>query len=136
MIATDALGHTTSYSYNQRGQLTGRSKAVGALTSNIQLGYDAARRLSALVNENRQAYRFAYDAADRLVAETRIDGTRQVLHYDAAHQVVGVTEHPMPLGQGDAVPGHAEVQPSSCRPSRAASHRARPTPWFQWLGAA
>ena len=41
----------------------------------------------------------------------RIDGTRQVLHYDAAHQVVGVTEHPMPQGQGDAVPGHAEVQP-------------------------
>ncbi len=111
VIATDALGHTTSYSYNQRGQLTGRSKAVGALTSNIQLGYDAARRLSALVNENRQAYRFAYDAVDRLVAETRIDGTRQVLHYDAAHQVVGVTEHPMPQGQGDAVPGHAEVQP-------------------------
>ena len=111
VIATDALGHTTSYSYNLRGQLTGRSKAVGALSSNIQLGYDSARRLAALVNENRQAYQFAYDAADRLVTETRIDGTRQVLHYDAASQVIGVTEHPMPMGQGDAVPGHAEVQP-------------------------
>jgi RHS repeat-associated protein len=111
VLATDALGHSTSYSYNQRGQLTGRSKTIGTLSSNIQLGYDAARRLSALINENRQAYQFAYDAADRLVTETRIDGTRQVLHYDAAGQVVGVTEHPMPMGTGDAVPGHADVQP-------------------------
>ncbi|RYF30990.1 MAG: RHS repeat protein, partial [Comamonadaceae bacterium] len=111
VIATDALGHSTSYSYNLRGQLTGRSKTLGALTSNIQLGYDAARRLAALVNENRQTYQFQYDAADRLVGETRIDGTRQVLHYDAASQVIGVTEHPMPKGQGDAVPGHADVQP-------------------------
>jgi len=111
VLATDALGHSTSYSYNLRGQLTGRSKKVGALSSNIQLGYDTARRLSALINENRQAYQFTYDAADRLVMETRIDGTRQVLHHDAAGQVIGVTEHPMPMGQGDAVPGHADVQP-------------------------
>jgi len=78
---------------------------------NIQLGYDTARRLSALINENRQAYQFAYDAAYRLVTETRIDGTRQVLHYDAASQVIGVTEHPMPMGQGDAVPSHGKAQP-------------------------
>ncbi|MFN7152116.1 MAG: RHS repeat-associated core domain-containing protein [Acidovorax sp.] len=111
VLAVDALGHSTSYSYNLRGQLTGRSKTVGSLSSNIQLGYDAARRLAALVNENRQAYQFAYDAAGHLVMETRIDGTRHVLHHDAAGQVIGVTEHPMPLGQGDAVPGHADVQP-------------------------
>jgi RHS repeat-associated protein len=111
VLATDALGHSTSYSYNLRGQLTGRSKTIGALSSNIQLGYDAARRLAALINANRQAYQFTYDAADRLVSETRIDGTRQVLHHDAAGQVIGVTEHPMPMGQGDAVPGHADVQP-------------------------
>lgn len=111
VLAVDALGHSTSYSYNLRGQLTGRSKTVGSMSSNIQLGYDAARRLAALINENRQAYQFTYDAADRLVMETRIDGTRQVLHHDAAGQVIGVTEHPMPMGQGDAVPGHADVQP-------------------------
>ena len=111
VLAVDALGHSTSYSYNLRGQLTGRSKTVGSLSSNIQLGYDAAKRLAALVNENRQAYQFTYDAADRLVMETRIDGTRQVLHHDAAGQVIGVTEHPMPMGMGDAVPGHADVQP-------------------------
>ena len=111
VIATDALGHSTSYSYNLRGQLTGRSRTIGTLSSNIQLGYDAARRLSALINENRQTYQFSYDAADRLVTETRIDGTRQVLHYDAAGQVVGVTEHPMPMGQSDVVPGYPEVHP-------------------------
>lgn len=111
VLTVDAIGHSTSYSYNLRGQLTGRSKSVGALSSNIQLGYDTARRLSALINENRQAYQFTYDAADRLVTETRIDGTRQVLHHDAAGQVIGVTEHPMPMGMGDAVPGHADVQP-------------------------
>ncbi|CAN7171803.1 DUF6531 domain-containing protein [Acidovorax sp. LjRoot129] len=111
VLAVDALGHSTSYSYNLRGQLTGRSKTVGSLSSNIQLGYDAARRLAALVNENRQAYQFTYDAADRLVMEIRIDGTRQELHHDAAGQVIGVTEHPMPMGMGDAVPGHADVQP-------------------------
>ncbi|CAN7169742.1 RHS repeat-associated core domain-containing protein [Acidovorax sp. LjRoot194] len=111
VLAQDALGHSTSYSYNLRGQLTGRSKAIGSFSSNIQLGYDSARRLAVLVNENRQAYQFTYDAADRLLMETRIDGTRQVLHHDAAGQVVGVTEHPMSMGMGDAVPGHADVKP-------------------------
>ena len=77
-------------------------------SSSIQFGYDAAHRLTVLVNENRQAYQFQYDRANRLVQETRIDGTRQALHMDAAGQVVGVTEYPV---LGDVVMGHAPVQP-------------------------
>ncbi|AVS67954.1 sugar-binding protein [Paracidovorax avenae] len=119
--ARDALGHTTHYSYNPRGQLLGRTRNVGGLASTIHLGYDAAHRLAALVNENRQTYQFAYDAADQQVGETRIDGSRHVLERDTAGQVVGVTEYPMPPGAWDDVPGHAPVQPIHARLERDAA---------------
>ncbi|CAM3426125.1 RHS repeat-associated core domain-containing protein [Paracidovorax anthurii] len=116
--ASDALGRTTHYSYNARGQLLGRTRTVGGLASTIHLGYDAAHRLAALVNENRQTYQFAYDAADRQVSETRIDGSHQALERDAAGQVVGITEYPMPPGAWDDVAGHAPVQPIHTRLER------------------
>jgi YD repeat-containing protein len=54
VAATDPLGRTTSYNYSPRGQLTGRVKTVAGRSSSIQFGYDAAHRLTVLVNESRK----------------------------------------------------------------------------------
>ena len=54
--------------------------------------YDQAQRLTELVNENRQAYRFRYDASDRLIEEMRVDGLRRHFSYDVAGALTQLEE--------------------------------------------
>lgn len=87
---TDPLGRTTHYHRNLRGEVVAQENPS---SGKVSLGFDAAFRLAALVNENQQAYKFAYDDADRLIEEQRIDGTRIEIEYDVANRVVAVTHH-------------------------------------------
>ncbi|KHL71236.1 hypothetical protein PpSQ1_27300, partial [Pseudomonas putida] len=66
----DGKGQTTRLQRTSRGLPSSRQDAKGEW---IRYEYDKALRLTALVNENSSAYRFAYDASDRLIEEVRVD---------------------------------------------------------------
>jgi YD repeat-containing protein len=67
---TDGEGQITRLLRTARGLPASRQDAKG---QRISYEYDKALRLTALVNENNAAYRFAYDVLDRLIEEKRID---------------------------------------------------------------
>ncbi|WDY60294.1 RHS repeat-associated core domain-containing protein [Pseudomonas sp. PSKL.D1] len=67
---TDGKGQTTRLLRTARGLPSSRQDAKG---QRVRYEYDKAIRLTALVNENNAAYRFAYDASDRLSEEMRVD---------------------------------------------------------------
>ncbi len=76
---TDGKGQTTRLLRTARGLPASRQDAKG---QRISYEYDKAIRLTALVNENNAAYRFAYDASDRLIEEQRIDNLTRRFAYN------------------------------------------------------
>nr|WP_268801155.1 hypothetical protein [Pseudomonas sp. BSw22131] len=86
---TDGKGQTTRLLRTARGLPASRQDAKG---QRISYEYDKAIRLTALVNENNAAYRFAYDASDRLIEEQRIDNLTRRFAYTVGGYLTQVEE--------------------------------------------
>nr|WP_268796877.1 RHS repeat-associated core domain-containing protein [Pseudomonas sp. BSw22131] len=86
---TDGKGQTTRLLRTARGLPASRQDAKG---QRISYEYDKAIRLTALVNENNAAYRFAYDASDRLIEEQRIDNLTRRFAYNLGGYLTQVEE--------------------------------------------
>lgn len=101
----DAQGRETRYEYSIAGDLTtvihsdgnrsetqydtsGRPVGIteGGLTR--QITYDAAGRVTSLINENHATTTFAYDVMDRLTQETGFDGRTQRYGYSLTGQLI------------------------------------------------
>ncbi|MCU6176989.1 RHS element core protein [Citrobacter cronae] len=101
----DAQGRETRYEYSLAGDLTavispdgsrsetqydtsGRPVGIteGGLTR--QITYDAAGRVTSLINENRATTTFAYDVMDRLTQESGFDGRTQRYGYSPGGQLI------------------------------------------------
>ncbi|MBT1727500.1 RHS element core protein [Enterobacter quasimori] len=101
----NAPGHETRYEYSLAGDLIAVihpdgsrqtteydvaghpvSTTDGGLTRKIE--YDAAGRVTRLVNENGVSTTFTYDLLDRLTQETGFDGRTQCYHYSITGQLV------------------------------------------------
>ncbi len=91
---TDGKGQTTRVQRTLRGLPSNRQDAKGEW---IHYEYDKALRLTALVNENNAAYRFAYDASDRLTEEIRVDNLARRFSYDAGGHLIRLDE----IGYGE-----------------------------------
>jgi RHS repeat-associated protein len=91
---TDGKGQTTRLQRTLRGLPSRRQDARG---ESIHYEYDEALRLTALVNENDSAYRFAYDASDRLSEEIRVDNLTRRFSYDAGGHLIRLDE----IGYGE-----------------------------------
>ncbi len=66
---------------------------IDALGHSLRYDYDAAGRLSTLINENNDSARFAYDVRDRLIEETGFDERRTAYQYNAAGELTERLEH-------------------------------------------
>ncbi|QCY13047.1 RHS repeat-associated core domain-containing protein [Pseudomonas sp. MPC6] len=86
---TDGKGQTTRLLRTARGLPASRQDAKG---QRISYEYDKAIRLTALVNENNAAYRFAYDASDRLIEEQRIDNLTRRFAFNVGGHLTQVEE--------------------------------------------
>jgi RHS repeat-associated protein len=77
---TDAAGRTTSYAYNQAGQLLSETDALGQTT---QYEYDNRGYLLRIVNPNgRTQESYSYDSYGRMATRTDSEGLRLRYEYD------------------------------------------------------
>ena len=81
---TDALGVTTSYTYDSRGNLLTESTG-GAVTTYT---YDTADRRTSVTNALSQTTTYTYDNLDRLVSTTYASGQSSQNIYNNAGQLV------------------------------------------------
>ena len=90
--APPGQGPSADTSIHLRHDLWGRltERRHGGLT--LAFEYDAAGRLTRLVNENNAQSRFAWDALDRLVQEEGFDLRLQRYHWDEAGQLIEATD--------------------------------------------
>lgn len=85
---TDALGHSTSFTYDAAGRLT-TTNYPDETTSVVQ--YDAAGHKTASTDRAGRTTAYAYDAAGRLTRTTHADGAIETLTHDAANRVIART---------------------------------------------
>ncbi|MFJ2974565.1 RHS element core protein [Kluyvera sp. NPDC087067] len=95
----DNDGHETRYDYNAAGDLTtvtgpdgnrtethydSRGNIISTTQGGLtrKMAYDAASRLTTLINENAATTTFSYDVMDRLTEQTGFDGRCQRYEYD------------------------------------------------------
>lgn len=96
-VKTDARGATATYSYNNRGMVTGIAYAPTGNVSNVTFGYDAAgNRISMTDGLGNSSY--VYDALSRMTSETRyFSGINRsfltTYDYNFADQLTRVTDH-------------------------------------------
>ena len=79
---------TVAYEHDLWGRVTAQTQAGASL----HLRYDAAGRITELINENHATTRFTYDSQDRLIQEVGFDGHSQTYRYDAAGQLIEKTD--------------------------------------------
>ncbi|MGH9632040.1 MAG: RHS repeat domain-containing protein, partial [Bryobacteraceae bacterium] len=97
---TDAAGQTTSFDYNNYGQLTQVTNPLGHVTKYEYVGgylmrivnpnnqtaalftYDAFGRVATRTNSEGHTLRFDYDALDRITKQTYPDGTTREYRWD------------------------------------------------------
>ncbi|WP_110931549.1 RHS repeat-associated core domain-containing protein [Paenibacillus bouchesdurhonensis] len=79
VAVTNALGHTTHRRFNALRQLIEEKDALGRQT---ELVYDAAHRVSAVIEEHTARYEQSFDAMDRLASYMDSNGNRTMLRYD------------------------------------------------------
>ncbi|MFN4121408.1 RHS repeat-associated core domain-containing protein [Acidovorax sp.] len=79
---------TVAYEHDLWGRVTAQTQAGASL----HLRYDAAGRITELINENHATTRFIYDSQDRLIQEVGFDGRSQAYRYDAAGQLIEKTD--------------------------------------------
>jgi YD repeat-containing protein len=98
-------GTSESFTYNTLGQVLTHTDGKGQTTrlQRTSRGLPSSRqdakalRLTALVNENDAAYRFAYDASDRLCEEVRVDNLTRRFAYNAGGHLARLDE----IGYGE-----------------------------------
>ena len=86
---TDALGHTTVYTYNGAGQLVAQEDPLGNVT---EYGYDAFGQRTVVTDAMDHVTTYEYDAVGRLITVTQYANTPSpfvtVNEYDAADRLV------------------------------------------------
>jgi RHS repeat-associated protein len=87
--ATDSLGHTTEYQFNERLQLV---REIDPLGNEQRFEWDAHHRLLARTDQLGAVTRFGYDHRGKLTLVTRPDGSVGSAEYDEAGRPVVVTE--------------------------------------------
>ncbi|MGZ0050504.1 RHS repeat-associated core domain-containing protein [Brevibacillus gelatini] len=77
----DALGRTQSYQFNKLHQVIATTNAAGQKT---RFAYDAAARLTEVLENDAALYKQEYDGAGRLTSYTDANGHTTTLTYDAS----------------------------------------------------
>jgi RHS repeat-associated protein len=85
---TDALNHTTSYTYDAGSRLI----AVSGVAGNFQYTYDDAGNQVARTDGNNNTTQFQYDARKRLIKTAYPDGTSVTNSYDGPGNLASVTD--------------------------------------------
>ena len=85
---TDALDHTTSFTYDAAGRLT----ALAGVKGNLTYSYDDAGNRISQTDGNNNTTQFQYDARKRLVKTLNPDGTTIVNSYDGPGNLASVTD--------------------------------------------
>jgi YD repeat-containing protein len=85
---TDALGHTTRYTYDAAGRLT----AVAGVKGNVSYGYDAAGNRISSTNGDSNTTQYQYDSRKRLTTTIYPDSTSITNGYDGPGNLTGVTD--------------------------------------------
>ena len=85
---TDALGHVTSYTYDNAGNLT----SVSGVKGNFQYAYGNARNQVAMADGKGNTTQYQYDARKRLTVTTYPDTTTKTNAYDGPGNLVSVTD--------------------------------------------
>jgi RHS repeat-associated protein len=101
---TDATNSKTVYLYDSRGRISGVQR------NGLGLAYewDAADRLTTLINENQARSSFQYDVFDRLIEEVGFDGRTQQYAYDLVGRLSASREN-TPSGVQGADPRDAST---------------------------
>jgi RHS repeat-associated protein len=87
----DAAGQTTRYAWNEAGQLTGRTNALGGES---RIEYDALGQLTKILDAQGRPYAsFTHDAAGNLAGETDSEGHTLQHDYDGLNRRTKTT-HP------------------------------------------
>ncbi|WP_254612969.1 RHS repeat-associated core domain-containing protein [Brevibacillus sp. HB1.1] len=77
----DGLGRTTQYQFNKLHQVIATTNAAGQKT---KFSYDAAARLTEVLENEAAVYRQQYDGEGRLTSYTDANGNATTLSYDAS----------------------------------------------------
>ncbi len=85
---TDNLGHSTSYTYDAAGNLTGTSGVKGTFT----YAYDNARNRISMTDGNGNTTGYQYDAHKRLIETDYPDGTKTTNAYDGPGNLIKVID--------------------------------------------
>jgi len=89
ILATDASGKTSVFSYNAAGQLTSVTNPLNQKTTFV---YNSSGDLTSVVNANNiTAGTYTYDAFDRVATYTDSQGWMISYNYDAANRLTKVT---------------------------------------------
>ena len=86
---TDALEQTTTYEYDDAGNLVTLTDAEGRTAQSV---YDSRDRLTEIIDPLGNSTQYEYDADDNLVAEVDPLGNRTEYQYDARSRLVGETD--------------------------------------------
>ena len=76
---TNAVGNSTQWSYDSRGNLTNRTDALGNVTT---CQYDTAGNRTAIIDANQHTYQFAYDQYGNMTSATDGLGNSANFQYD------------------------------------------------------
>lgn len=86
---TDAAGRTSSYGYNNAGELASVINALGQTTSYT---YNSTGDLTTVTNANSMtAASYAYDAFNRILTQTDSEGWSETFSYDNANRVTSIS---------------------------------------------
>jgi len=86
---TDALSHTTSWSYTDKGQLHTETLPQGEVKT---FSYDAQGKQSQITDYANKAQKFIYDSYDRLVRIELADGSTTTYAYTPSGRVKTITD--------------------------------------------
>lgn len=88
-VVTDALGHATTYRYNELFQVVSETDPLGATT---RTEWDRHDRPLARTDALGRTTRYTYDEHGDLTAVAHPDGTRATAVYDASHRPIEITD--------------------------------------------
>jgi RHS repeat-associated protein len=89
LIVTDALGRSTTYTYDALNRLTSSKDALGQTTANT---YDAVGNMLSASDELGQATTYTYDRLNRRTKVTDALGHNQTTVYDSVGNVLSIAD--------------------------------------------